>query len=143
PTDIGNSPVTIQVTDGNGDTFVAFNVNFSIAGPTSTPIFFGVGPNLSAVQQGFGVTFNLFPSGGAPPYTITALTPLPPGFALESGASILSNGNPASTYFLAGNPLASGSFSFTLMAEDTAGNIGIRTFRLNVTPFTLFTSTFL
>ena len=71
------------------------------------------------------------------------MTPPPPGFALESGASILSNGNPASSYFLAGNPLAAGSFSFTLKAEDTAGNIGVRTFRLNVAPFTLFTSTVL
>src|SRR5207253_3624694 len=141
PTNTGNSNVTIQVTDDAGNTTTAFVVNFSIAGPTATPISFGAGPSLGPVQQGFGVTFNLSPGGGTPPYTITALTPLPSGFALESDASILSNGNPASSYFLAGNALASGSFTFTLKAEDTAGNIGVRTFRLSVAPFTLFTST--
>ena len=112
PTNTGNSNVTIQVTDDAGNTTTAFVVNFSIAGPTATPISFGAGPSLGPVQQGFVVTFNLSPRGGTPPYTITALTPLPSGFALESDASILSNGNPTSSYFLAGNPLASGSFSF-------------------------------
>ena len=141
PTNTGTLSVPIQVTDDAGNLTIAFNVTFAIAGPTPTPISFGAGPNLGVVQQGFGATFNLSPSGGTPPYTITALTPLPPGFVVESGASVMSNGNPANSYLLAGNPLASGSFAFTLKAEDAAGNIGVRTFTLSVAPFTLFTST--
>ena len=140
PTNTGTFNVPIQVTDDVGNTTIA-GVNFTIAGPTPTLISFGPGPNLGVVQQGFGATFNLFPTGGTPPYTLTALTPLPPGFALESGASILSNGNPANSYFLAGNPLGAGSFTFTLQAQDDAGNIGVRTFTLGVAPFTLVTST--
>src|SRR5262249_39043325 len=89
-------------------------------------------------QIGSAVSSSLFPSGGTPPYTITGLTPLPPGFALETGASLLTTGP---TAVLSGVPQAPGIYTFTLRADDSAGNYGVRTGTLTVVPFTLFTTT--
>jgi hypothetical protein len=52
-------------------------------------------------------------------------------------------GSPGSGYFLAGTPLATGIFTFTLQALDSLGNIGVRTFTLTVAPQTIFTSAIL
>ena len=136
PANTGSFSVPITVAHAGSDTPMSSTLNFNIAGPTGTLVNFGLGANLGTRQQGNSTTFNLNPSGGTGPYTITALTALPPGFALQSGASLPSGAG--GSYLLAGMPLAPGTFSFTLHAQDTAGNIGARTFNLSVAPFTLF-----
>jgi large repetitive protein len=145
PSNTGNFSVRIRVTDDFSPTshVIVGNVSFNITGPTPTLVNFGAGANLGVIQQGFGFTRDLTPSGGTGPYTITALTPLPPGFAIETGNSILAN--VSGSYILAGTPLAAGTFTFTLQAADSATpthNIGVRTFTLVVSPVTIFTNGF-
>ena len=137
PTNTGffNTQIQVADTDNSSDATSPY-INFFVAGPTSTEVYFGAGPNLGIYQPGYTATINLFPYGGTAPYTITALSALPPGFALESGDS-----SPYGGYYLVGQPLAQGTFSFTLQATDLDGNIGVRTFTLTVAPFTLYTST--
>ena len=140
PTNTGYFSSEIQVKDDLGNSSAQY-INFNIAGPTPTLVNFGTGPNLGVWQPAYTATINLNPNGGTPPYTITALSALPPGFALESGASLLQNGNYDGAYELVGQPLAQGTFSFTLQATDSAGNIGVRTFTISIPPFTLYTNT--
>jgi hypothetical protein len=141
PSNTGSFSSGIQVSDDAGNT-VFQNVNFFVSGPTPTVINFGLGSNLGIIAQGFAFSRNLSPSGGTPPYTITALTLLPPGFALLSGDSLLGGSTPGS-HLLSGVPLSSGTFSFTLQAQDSVGNIGVRAFAGSVVPLTLFTTTLL
>ncbi len=138
PTNTGFFSSQIQVTDSVGNTS-APNLQFNIAGPTSTLVNFNAGPNLGTYQQGFTSQINLNPSGGTGPYTITQLTPLPAGFAIETGSSLFSSS--PGNYVLAFQPLTTGTFSFTLQVQDSLGNIGVRTFTIVISPFSLYTTT--
>ncbi len=137
PTNTGFFYPQIQVadTDDPSDATSPY-IYFNIAGPTSTEVYFGAGPNLGVWQAGYTATINLNPYGGTAPYTITALSALPPGFALESGDS-----SPYGNYLLVGQPLTQGTFTFTLKAVDSLGNIGVQTFTISIAPFTLYTTT--
>jgi hypothetical protein len=137
PTNTGYFYPQIQVadTDDPRDATSPY-IYFTVAGPTSTEVYFGAGPNLGVWQAGYTATINLNPYGGTAPYTITALSALPPGFALESGDS-----SPYGGYYLVGQPLSQGTFTFTLKAVDSLGNTGVSTFTLTVAPFTLYTTT--
>ena len=65
-------------------------------------------------------------------YTLTALSPLPPGFAGTWTA-------PGATgpYAVTGIATTPGVHTFTVRAQDAAGNIGVRTFTLTVASFTV------
>lgn len=136
PTNTGSTSTSFQVTDTAGNTNTNF-VTFNVSGPTATTLNFPLGQSQFA-QQGFSSTFNATPTGGTAPYTVTATTPLPPGFALLSGDSLL-NGAPG-LFVVSGMALTPGVFSFTLQATDAVGNIGVRTFTLTVAPYSLFNS---
>ena len=71
----------------------------------TTTLGFSSGPSLGTPQQGFTTSSNVTPTGGTAPYTVTALTALPPGFAILSGDSLLASG-------------AAGSFAFCGNAAD-------------------------
>ena len=69
----------------------------------------------------------------------TAVTPLPPGFALLCGNSLLSGFTPGSTCTLTGMPLATGTFTFQVRIDDSveaqprlarvhAGRVGVSAF---------------
>jgi hypothetical protein len=139
PTNTGSFSSGIQVVDEDGNS-VFQNVNFFVSGPTSTLINFGLGANQGVVALGALQNRNLSLNGGSPPYTVTALSPLPPGFEILTGSSV-PNGFSPSSFVLSGVPLATGSFSFTLRAQDTAGNIGVRTFTIQVADLALFSPT--
>ena len=110
------------------------NLGLNIAGPTPTLLGFNAGPNFGTFQQGNNLSLSLNPFGGSRWSTLTARTPLPPGFGLEAGPSLLSNGTPGTDYLLVGTPLVPGSFAFVIEARDTLGNVGARTFALTVAP---------
>ncbi len=134
----GTVSVLITATDDAGESLTQ-NVNFTIVPPSGTPITFGAGANQGVAQQGFSRTFSLSLSGGnGGPYTVTAETPLPPGFAIVSGDALLS-GNTG--YQVTGAPLSTGTFVFTIKATDSSGNVGSRTFTLAVAAFSLINST--
>jgi len=148
PLAIGSFNVPIQVTDSTNAQFVS-NVTFNIQGPTLTSVNFGLGSTsgalliLNGVQQGGAATYTFTPSGGTGPYTITPLTPLPPGCALETGNAVLSGAGP---YVLACAPSASGTYNFALEIRDSTAptaNVGARTFQLTAIPIWLLSSTVL
>ena len=127
------------MTDSLGNT-IANTVNMTVASGTPNTINFGQNAALGTVQQGFQSNFNLSPSGGTAPYSATAVTPLPPGFALLCGNSLLSGFTPGSTCTLTGMPLATGPFTFTVRIDDSVGNLGARTFTLGVSGVSAFTN---
>jgi hypothetical protein len=135
----GSVSVPIRLTDNAGGIFTG-SLTFNINSPTGTALSFGQAANIGTLQQGAAFSRNLSISGGTPPYTVSAVTPLPPGFELLSGDE-LPSGAPAGSWFLAGTPLAPGTFTFTLQAVDTVGNVGARTFTIAFAPFWLGTST--
>ena len=135
PTNTGSISVPIQINDTAGNITTA-NINLNISGPTSTTLGFSSGPNLGVFQQGFSTSFTVTPTGGTAPYTVTPLTTLPPGFTLLTGDSLLGSSTPG-TFVIAGVPLAAGAFSITLHAQDSVGNIGVRTFTFSVASLTL------
>lgn len=144
PTNTGSWNTQVQVTDDKGNSMLQ-NINFFMASPTGTTVNIGTGPDVGVWQEGFEATVNLNLSGGTAPYTIglaTGSNPLPPGCALESGSSLLSNGA-TNSYDLVCTPMATGTYSFTVMAQDSATppNIGVRTLTIHFSPFTLFTNT--
>ena len=138
PSSTGGFTLPIAATDDGGNSNVT-NVTFNVSGGTPVTLGFTSGPNLGAFSQGFSRSFNVTPTGGTPPYTVTPLSPLPPGFALQSGDSLL-GASASGTFFVSGVPLAAGVQTFTLHAQDSTGNIGVRTFTFNAVPFTLFSS---
>ena len=150
PLNIGNfngfNGVTIRAVDGTGSV-VQSGLNVNIAGPTPNNfnVNFGTGSNLGTmllldtIQQGNASPLLFNPNGGTGPYTITALTPLPPGCAIMTGSAIVSGGVPGTTYVLGCTPITSGTFAFALEIRDSAtpvANVGARTFQLTVVPFT-------
>ena len=139
PTDTGSVTVSLRVTDNDLGAAFNGNVTFNVAGPTGTLINFGQAANIGTVQKAFNFSRNLSLSGGTPPYTVIAETPLPPGIELAGGAELL-QGAPAGSWFLIGTPLAEGTFSFRLRATDSIGNVGVRTFTMSVAPFGLGTN---
>jgi len=138
PISTGTFSVPMQVTDGSGAYF-AGTVTFSVVGPTSTTINFGLSANLGVNLSSAGSqSRDLLLSGGTPPYIVTALTPLPPGFALLSGNALLNNAA-TNSWFLTNTTLAPGTYTFTLQAIDSVGNVGARTFTVSIESLTQFT----
>jgi hypothetical protein len=137
PTNTGSFTSAVNVTDGAAGT-IAANLSFNIAGPTGTTISFSLNPSISSpFQQGSSPSYSVSPTGGTPPYTITPLGPLPDGFALRP---LTGSGIPAGSMSLVGIAQSPGTFSFTLQAQDSLGNLGVRTATFTVVPFALFSS---
>src|SRR5206468_2308914 len=76
-------------------------------------------------------------TNGTAPYTVAALTPLPPGFVLESPGNASVGGPGPGQFQVRGVPLLPGAFTFTLRADDAVGNVGVRTFTLRVSATTV------
>ncbi|HEV8344925.1 MAG TPA: putative Ig domain-containing protein, partial [Vicinamibacterales bacterium] len=132
PLDSGFFSVPVTVSDGAGRTITNF-ISMNIGGGTGV-VTFAANSRQGPIQQGFSLVIPLNPTGGTPPYTVTALTPLPPGFAIQSPSA-------GSGYTLTGTPLAAGTFTFTLSVQDSASNVGQRTFTLVVSPIGIVTNT--
>ena len=64
---------------------------------------------------------------------MTALTPLPPGLVLAAGSDSIVGGPAPGQFALGGVPLAAGTFTVTLRAEDSAPtpNVGVRTITID------------
>lgn len=138
PTVTGSVTTAIEATDTAGNALRS-SINFNIGSGTPVALVFNTGPNLGTVATGSFPNFNVTPTGGTPPYAVTATTALPPGFALISGDTALGT-FAAGTFLLAGPATVSGTYTFTLRAQDSAGNIGARTFTLVVASFAVLTT---
>lgn len=133
PLNTGFSSTTMRLDDNAGNT-MRVSVSFNVGSGTAQAINFNDGPNLGTTPRGSLYSRNLSFSGGTPPYSLTVLSPLPPGMALLTGNAVTS-GTIGSTYQLVGAPLQSGTYSFTVRAQDSSAptaNVGVRTFTLAV-----------
>jgi len=139
PLDSGIITVPVTLSDSAGRTHTN-TVVFNIGGGSGTVVTFNANSRQGPFQQGGLAFISLNPTGGTPPYTVTAVTPLPPGFAIESTNAVLQGGTPGSGYALAGVPLATGTFTFTLRLQDSASNVAERTFTLLVSPVAIVTN---
>ena len=136
PLEAGSFNVPIQLTDTFSLATLVLNVSINVSG--SPVVAFGQSSTSpGTIQQGVGFSQALSFSGGSGPYTVTAVTPLPPGLTLVTGNSRLS-GN-LTDWFLVGNPLVPGTFTYTLRVQDSAGtpNVSYRTFTVVIAPFSL------
>jgi hypothetical protein len=95
--------------------------------------------SLGTYLVGSRVYIGLVVRGASPPFTITALSALPPGLALVPDTQYTPAGNPGRTA-LAGIPTTAGNHSFRLRYTDSAGASVDRTVRLNITAFGLATA---
>jgi hypothetical protein len=117
-TNTGSFSTLVTANDGAG-TVHQQNINFTVSSGTPVTVTIGLGPALGTAQLGASQTFNVNPSGGTAPYTLTALTPLPTGYAFQ-GTQII------------GHAVTPGNHTFTVQVTDNVGNIGVRTFTLTV-----------
>ncbi|HEY4922326.1 MAG TPA: putative Ig domain-containing protein [Xanthobacteraceae bacterium] len=113
PSGAGQSLFTAQARDSNGNTgsrsyAIIIGTNSLTINPTSLP----------PAPQGVAYRQTVAATGGNSPYIYTVSSgALPPGLSL----------NP-NTGQIAGTPSALGSFSFTILARDSTGNFGSRSY---------------
>ncbi|MDP2389437.1 MAG: putative Ig domain-containing protein, partial [Acidobacteriota bacterium] len=141
PLNTGSSFTTLRLDDNAGNSMRA-SVSFFVSSGTPQAISFNDGPSLVTTPRGALYTLSLSFFGGTAPYSLTLLSPLPPGMALLTGEAVTS-GNIGSTYQLVGAPLQSGPFSFTLRVQDSSAptaNVGVRTFTLVVSGTSILSS---
>jgi hypothetical protein len=122
PTTAGTSNFSIRVTDSDSEqATAAYAITVTalpaVAITTPSPL-----PN-GTVGSAYSVT--LAASGGSGGYTgwTVAVGELPPGIGLGS-----------STGALTGTPTAVGTYAFTVQVADSNGNLGTRSYALNVVP---------
>ena len=90
----------------------------------------------AVVGQSVLIANALLPSGGTPPYSWSAASPLPPGLSLIDVSTLgspIPQGVIPGIPVLAGAPTAEGPYTFDLILTDAAGASLRRTFTLNVT----------
>ncbi len=97
--------------------------------PSNSPLVFSMAPALAAGKNGTPYSTDLQVQGGVPPihFAVKNKTPLPAGLTLANGK-------------ISGVPNAEGSFSFSLLAEDSNPSLRStteRSFTLNITSYGL------
>jgi uncharacterized protein YhjY with autotransporter beta-barrel domain len=117
PSGGGVSNFTVRATDSNGNTGSrSYAVNIGTGTLTVNPA------SLPNGSLGFAYNQTVTANGGTGPYVYTLVSGLlPPGLALNSGTGAVS-----------GTPTGNGSSTFTFRATDANGNIGLRTFTVNI-----------
>ena len=136
PAASGSFTATVTITDSALDTFVT-TMTFTVGGGTPTTLSFSQNANLGTFLQGTTFTsINLTPTGGTAPYLLTALTPLPPGFALVPTTTA-----PTGNMAFAGIATVPGAYTFSVMATDANGNVGVRAFSLTALSYSFLNST--
>jgi len=116
----GTGPCTIQITGGLRDGYIYTGAHFDLLTPT--PIIFDTDTSADA-EVGVPFHDDSFFQGGVPPYNVQVVRgSLPPGLQIDSG------------YGLTGLPSKPGKFTFTLQVIDRFGTTASKTFRLQVYP---------
>ena len=115
PTQTGNFPITVTVTDSGGCTGTGSTYNLSI----SCPVIVVSSPstNTGTVGTPFSQTFT---QSGAASATFSTSSTLPTGLTLSAGGT------------LSGTPTQSGSFPITVTATDSAGCTGQGDYNLTI-----------
>ncbi|WP_312807738.1 Ig domain-containing protein [Comamonas sp.] len=108
PTSPGTATVTVVVTD-HASRQHATTLNLVVDPLDLT--FVGAGPNITLAGGVVAAAYSqpLKVTGGLPPYTFSVTGELPPGLALDTATGIIS-----------GTPTTTGTYSFSVMAMDSA-----------------------
>jgi hypothetical protein len=117
PQTAGSFPFTVQVADAAG-LKLSQNYSLTINGPALTAATAGQ-PASGLVGRPYNEKLPLVATGGAPPYTWTVLSGAVPGLVFDGATLILS-----------GTPTASGTFTLTVQARDSAGLTASTTIRI-------------
>jgi hypothetical protein len=132
PIATGAASTATTVVDSSGNKVFA-NITYTAASTVTSAITFG-GPSPNTVfYLGENSTYSLNPLGGTAPYTVTALTPLPPGVTLVDGGALDPFDN---LYLLNFTPTTPGNYTFTLQVQDSTGLITTRVYSIIVAGFT-------
>ncbi len=130
PANTGSQTTLVTGQDSNGSTFATFvsiNPGSGASGPTVT---LGGSPSFGqVVALGASSSYNISPSGGTGPYTISAVGTLPPGILILQGPSLPPSFN-LNSYGVQVQLTTPGSVDFTLQAQDANGVIGTRSYRV-------------
>ena len=102
----GTYVVRVRVTDAL-DSVADATVTLKITGPLAPPLVFTA--SAITAEQNLPFSYALTASGGVPPYTWTALGPMPAGLTF-SGAGVIT-----------GTPTAVGAYSIAVRVTDSAG----------------------
>ncbi len=100
---------TVVATNANGDS--APSPESAEAIPSADLMFVGAGPNITLASGVVAAAYSqpLQVVGGLPPYTFSVVGELPPGLGLDTDTGIIS-----------GTPTTPGTYSFSVMAIDSA-----------------------
>jgi uncharacterized repeat protein (TIGR03803 family) len=122
PVAAGSFTFTVTAVDAvGGTTSKTFNLMIS-------QTLLGTLPNWTVNKPGYNQT--IVATGGTPPYTFTGVSgTLPPGLMLSSAGVI------------SGTPTLVGSFSFALMATDSAGDLLTNNYTVTINPVLTITTT--
>lgn len=100
---------TVVATNANGDS--APSLESAEAIPSADLAFVGAGANITLAGGVVAAAYSqpLQVTGGLPPYTFSVVGDLPPGLAIDSATGVVS-----------GTPTTPGTYSFSVMAMDSA-----------------------
>jgi len=118
----GTYSYSVKVTDSKGNTATSSNCTLVIA---ATPIVV-VCASANTGQAGVAYSSTVSASGGTGGFTFTIT-----GGALPAGLTMAANGT------ISGTPSVAGTFSYTVTARDSAGNVGTVSCSLVVNPSAL------
>jgi len=140
PISSGSSTGSVRLTDTNGLTS-SRSLSFNVSSGTGSTINITNANDLGTFSLGSTATITLNATGSplATPAYVFSLgvgSTLPPGFSLLTGDAVFTT---AGATLLAGIPTTPGIYTFSLVATDAAGNLGIETFTLRVTANAIFT----
>lgn len=116
PTTAGVYSFTLQLTDNNGVTATR-SYTWNVA-PTLQLQSLAIPTNTSV---GMPMNFPIVTTGGLAPITLSVQGQVPTGLSFDAGSALLS-----------GAPTQTGTFSFTIRAEDSIQQVATRTYIVNV-----------
>ncbi len=135
PSSTGNFSVPFTVTDSGGKTLTS-NVNFNVSSVGASTVTLGGPASGTVAPLGILQNYDITPSGGIGPYTITAVGSLPTGVILENGTTLggsFGQGRNGMQVLIS----TPGTYTFTLQATDSSSTpiLGARTYTLVVPGF--------
>ncbi|MGA2260956.1 MAG: Ig domain-containing protein, partial [Acidobacteriota bacterium] len=134
----------VSLTDASANVLVRY-AYINVQSGTPVTLWIDTGPDLGTVSTGsYSRFFTSLGSLLASPnysYVVDPGSTLPPGLALLTGQSLPNvSSSPSTTGVLSGSLTTPGLYKFTLRVTDAAGNLGVRTMTLRISPLRILAS---
>jgi hypothetical protein len=127
PIEVVNTSYPIQATDDVSGATLIFNVTLNVTS-SSAPSITGPSSSLGTFAQGATISQSLTITGGTQPYSVSG-SGLPAWLTVNSGSGLFQG---QSGFVLAGTALEPGTFAFSVLVTDNAGQQAARTFVMTV-----------